>query len=53
MAGTNKTGTPEAGQIFRSIVVAHPVGKGSWTLKLQNHGEAEREVILSTWSNAN
>jgi pimeloyl-ACP methyl ester carboxylesterase len=52
VVGANLTGTPEAGQIFRSIVVGRPVAKGQWTLKLQNGGEAEGEVVLSSWSNA-
>lgn len=50
--GTSLTGTPEASQIFRSFFVAHPIARGNWTLTLQNEDQAEREVVLSTWSNA-
>lgn len=52
VAGTNLTGKPEASQMFRSILVDRPVAKATWKLKLQNAGQVEREVILSTWSNA-
>ena len=52
VAGTNRAGTPEAGQFFRSFFIDRPVTKGSWTLKLENTGDTEREVVLSTWSSA-
>ncbi|MFS2111948.1 esterase/lipase family protein [Sphingomonas sp. Sphisp140] len=52
VAGANLAGKPEASQIFRSIFVNRPVAQGNWKLRLQNDGAAEREVILSTWSNA-
>lgn len=50
--GTNRTGTPEASQVFRSFFVARQVTRGNWTLTLRNDDQAEREVILSAWSNA-
>jgi pimeloyl-ACP methyl ester carboxylesterase len=50
--GANRAGTPEASQIFRSLFVGRPVAKGNWTLRLQNEGGSEREVVLSSWSNA-
>ena len=50
VVGANLTGKPEASQIFRSLYVDRPVAKANWTLTLQNADEAEREVVLSTWS---
>jgi hypothetical protein len=50
VVGTNLTGTPGAGQTFRSMSVDRPVEPGTWTLTLQNTGETEREIVLSTWS---
>lgn len=52
VVGTNLTGTPEASQMFRSFFVARAITKGNWTLTLKNDDQAEREVVLSTWSNA-
>jgi len=52
VVATNLKGTPEAGQMFRSLFVERPVAKGNWTLKLQNEDQSEREVVLSTWSKA-
>lgn len=52
VVATNLNGTPEAGQMFRSLFVERPVAKGNWTLKLQNEDQSEREVVLSTWSKA-
>lgn len=52
MAGNNLAGTPDASHIFRSILVDRPIAKGKWTLRLQNTDQAEREVVLSTWSSA-
>lgn len=49
IAGTNLTGKPEAGQIFRSLFVDRPVTKGNWALTLQNADKIERKVVLSTW----
>lgn len=52
VVGANLAGKPEASQIFRSIFVGQPITKGYWVLTLQNTDEFEREVVLSTWSNA-
>ena len=52
VVGTSRTGTPEAAQPFRSLAVDRPVTKGNWTLKLHNEGQAEQEVVLSTWKDA-
>jgi pimeloyl-ACP methyl ester carboxylesterase len=52
VVGANLAGKPEASQIFRSLFVDRPVTKGNWVLSLQNADEIEREVVLSTWSNA-
>jgi len=50
VVGENLKGTPAAGQLFRSIYAERPVEQGTWTLSLRNDDQAEREVILSTWS---
>lgn len=52
VAASNRTGTPEARQMFRSIFVDRPVTEATWTLTLRNDDEAEREVALATWSSA-
>lgn len=52
VAGTDRSGTPAAGQPFRSLFIGRPVDKGSWTLQLENKEQEEREVVLSTWSGA-
>ncbi|MBA4011563.1 MAG: hypothetical protein C0481_06825 [Phenylobacterium sp.] len=50
IVGANLKDTPAAGQLFRSIYAARSVAQATWTLTLQNDDQAEREVILSTWS---
>ncbi len=52
VVGANLAGKPEASQIFRSLFVDRPITKGNWALTLQNTDEVERDVVLSTWSNA-
>lgn len=52
VVGKNLTNTPEAGAWFRSIFVDKGITSGTWTLKLENTSAFEREVILTTWSNA-
>ncbi len=52
VVASNKSDTPEASQIFRSIFVDRTTKKGSWKLTLESKDRADREVILSTWSNA-
>lgn len=49
-AGTSLTKTPSAHQLFRSILVDRPVADGSWTLRLENSGEGEREVLVASRS---
>lgn len=49
---TNLSDKPEASQVFRSMFVDREVTKGNWTVRLQSKDRADREVILSTWSNA-
>lgn len=50
VVGANLKDTPAAGQLFRSIYADRPVAQGTWSLRLQNDDQAEREVVLSTWS---
>jgi pimeloyl-ACP methyl ester carboxylesterase len=50
VVGENLKDTPAAGQLFRSIYAKRAVAAGTWTLMLRNDEQAEREVILSTWS---
>lgn len=52
VVASNRSDTPEANQIFRSIFVDRATSKGSWKLTLESKDRADREVILSTWSNA-
>jgi len=52
VAATNLAKTAQANQPFRSLFVDRPVGSGSWTLRLENSGEIEREVIFASWSSA-
>ncbi|SEH17211.1 Putative serine esterase [Sphingopyxis sp. YR583] len=52
VAGANLTDTPEANQIFRSLIVNRTIAQGNWILKLHSKDRADREIILSTWSNA-
>ncbi len=50
--GKNMANTPESRTWFRSIFVDKPVMEGTWRLKLENSSNMEREVILTTWTNA-
>ncbi|MBB6425320.1 triacylglycerol lipase [Sphingopyxis sp. JAI128] len=52
VVGASLSDTPEASQIFRSMFVDREVTKGKWIVRLQSKDRADREVILSTWSNA-
>lgn len=53
VVGANLKDTPAAGQLFRSIYAERPVAQATWSLTLQNDGQAEHEVVLSTWSRPN
>jgi hypothetical protein len=50
VVGKNLAGTPEASQWFRSIFVDKGVMPGTWKLKLENTGDREMDVVLTTWS---
>lgn len=50
LVGANLAGSPEASQLFRSISADRAIEAGTWTLTIQNTGETEREIVLSTWS---
>lgn len=52
-AGASLTKTPSAHQPFRSIRVERPVVGGDWTLRLENGGESEREVLIASRSEPN
>lgn len=52
VAATNRTNTAQASQPFRSLFVDRPVASANWTLRLENIGEIEREVLLASWSSA-
>jgi hypothetical protein len=52
VVASNRSDTPEANQIFRSIFIDRATTKGSWKLALESKDRADREIILSTWSNA-
>lgn len=50
VSAKNEARTPEAAQIFRSLLVDRPIAEGRWTLQLENDGEFEREVVIATWA---
>ncbi len=52
VAGKNVAGSPEARGYFRSIFVDHPVTAGTWKIRLENTGDREYEVVLTTWKDA-
>ena len=49
VVGKNLTGTPEAAEIFRTITVKKAFQNGKWKLRLENRGQAESEVIITTF----
>lgn len=52
IVGKNLTDSPESLAWFRSIYVATPTTAGKWKLKLENTGDFEYPVIVTTWANA-
>lgn len=50
--GRNLADSPEGRGIFRSIFVDKPVNAGTWKLRIENTGEQEMEIVLTTWANA-
>jgi hypothetical protein len=50
--GKNLAGSPEAGQLFRSIYVDNGVAAGTWKIRLENRGDREMEAVLTTWFDA-
>ncbi|MBB4837521.1 hypothetical protein HNP52_000572 [Sphingomonas kyeonggiensis] len=50
--GSNLAGKPEASQLFRGILVDRAIARATWKLTLRNDDKVERQVVLSTWSNA-
>ncbi len=48
--GTNKGGSPEAFQWFRSIFVPQRVETGTWKLRLENPSDLEKEVLVTSWT---
>ncbi|WP_342250899.1 esterase/lipase family protein [Sphingomonas sp. OTU376] len=50
--GSNLAGNPEASQLFRGILVDRAITRATWKLTLRNEDKVERQVVLSTWSNA-
>lgn len=52
VAAANPSDTHEASQAFRSMFVDREVTNGNWTVRFQSKDRADREIILSTWSNA-
>jgi hypothetical protein len=51
LIGKNLARSPESGQWFRSIFVDKPVIAGMWNLRLENTGDLETEVVVTTWAN--
>lgn len=50
VVASSEAGSPEASEMFRSLLVDRPVAEGKWILKLHNGDRIEREVVLSSWS---
>ena len=48
--GKNLSGSPEAGQWFRSIFIDKPVTAGTWKVRLENTSDRETEVVFTSWS---
>ena len=49
-AGASLTKTPGAVQLFRSIHVDRAVTASRWTIRLENSGDVEREVLIASAS---
>jgi hypothetical protein len=52
IVGKNLAGSPEAGAFFRSIYIPTAVTAGKWKAKIENTGDLEYEIVLTTWANA-
>ncbi len=52
IVGKNLADSPEARAWFRSIYVPTPVTAGKWKAKIENTGDLEYEIVLTTWANA-
>jgi hypothetical protein len=48
----NLAGSAEARNWFRSLFVDKPVTAGTWKLRIQNTGDREYEIVLTTWADA-
>lgn len=49
VVGTNLAGSPESGEVFRTIKVAGPVASGKWRLKLESRETTATEVAVTAF----
>jgi pimeloyl-ACP methyl ester carboxylesterase len=52
IVGKNLTDSAESRAWFRSIYIATPVTGAKWKLKIENTGDFEYPVVLTTWATA-
>lgn len=52
VVGKNLANSPESRGWFRSIFLDKPTVSSRWSLKLENTGDFEYEVVLTTWKDA-
>jgi hypothetical protein len=52
VAGANLAASPEARGWFRSIFYSRPTTAGTWKIRLENTGDRECRVVLTTWKDA-
>jgi hypothetical protein len=50
VVGTNLADSPEGRGWFRSIFYDKPVTAGTWKLHVQNTGDAQGEIVVTTWT---
>ena len=49
VVGSNIAGSPESRGWFRSILYNRPTTAGTWKMRLENTGDKESRIVLTTW----
>ncbi|HKP69871.1 MAG TPA: hypothetical protein VJV05_11355 [Pyrinomonadaceae bacterium] len=49
VVGSNLAGSPESGEVFRTIKIAGPVASGKWRVRLESRETAATEVALTVF----
>ena len=52
VVGSNLAGSPESRSWFRSILCNRPTTAGIWKIRLENTGDKESRIVLTTWKDA-